>query len=288
MELTDVLADLYLRAPAEFVTVRTARVQTARDDGDTALARRIGKLPKPSTAAWLTNLLVARRTGDVDDIIELGSLIRDAEKGMDAGELRLLGKQRLQLIRALARQGKELASEAGHTCSAAAMLEVEQTLHAAMSDPAAAEALRSGRLLRALSSNGIEPVDVDGAVVEPSVQTTRQPRPALRVVENRPSARQLDEAAKKSEEAAERAAEAEKERAALREKRTAIAELRLTLTKEHQELTDRLSALDADLAAAQREDDALSRAAASADHRADVAARAAERAAERLRSLRGE
>ena len=286
MELTDVLSDLYLRAPAEFVAVRAARVGTARDDGDAELARRIAKLPKPSTAAWLSNLLAARRAADLDGISDLGALIRNAEKGMDAGELRLLGKQRLQLIRALAKQGKELAAEAGHTVSAAAMLELEQTLHAAMSDPAAADALRSGRLLRALSSNGIEPVDVDGAVVEPSVATSRQPRPALRVVENRPSARQLSAATKKAEEAAARAAEAEEERAALREKRTAVSELRLRLAKERQDLSDRLSKLDEDLAAAGRQDDALTRAAASADQRADVASRAAERAAERLRSLR--
>jgi hypothetical protein len=286
MELSDVLADLYLRTPSEFVTVRTARVRTARDDGDTELARRIGRLSKPSAAAWLTNLLVARRTAEVDEIIELGAMIRGAEKNLDAGELRQLGKQRLQLIRALARQGTGLADAAGQTVSAAAVLEVEQTLHAAMSDPAAAEAVRSGRLVRALSSTGIEPVDVDGAVAEPMVPTVRQPRPALRVVESKPSARQLADAEDKAAEATRRAADAEEERAALRAQRTALAEHRARLASERQEIADRLSQLDQELAAAGREDESLSRAAASADHRADVAARAAERAAERLRSLR--
>jgi chromosome segregation ATPase len=286
MELSDVLSDLYLRTPAEFVAVRTARVRTARDDGDAELARRIGRLPKPSAAAWLTNLLVARRTAEVDDIVDLGALIRSAEQGMDAGELRQLGKQRLQLIRALAKQGSDLAAEAGQKVSAVAMVEVEQTLHAAMSDPAAAEAMRSGRLVRALSSNGIEPVDIDGAVAEPTVATVRQPRPALRVVENRPSARQLAEAEKKAEETQARADEADAERAAVRAERTALGEHRRQLAQERQEAADRLSKLDDDLAAVAREDESLGRAAASADHRADVAARAAERAAERIRSLR--
>jgi hypothetical protein len=286
MELTDVLSDLYLRAPSEFVAVRTARVRTARDDGDAELARRIGRLSKPSAAAWLTNLLAARRTSDVDDIVELGALIRDAEKNLDAGELRQLGKQRMQLLRALAKEGRKLATEAGQNVSAAAMLEVEQTLHAAMSDPAAADAVRSGRLVRALSSNGIDPVDIDGAVAEPSVPTARSSRPALRVVERKPSARQVAEAEQKAEEARTRAAEADAERAAVREKQTALSERRVQLARERQEAAGRLARLDDELASVEREDDTLRRAATSADHRADVAARAAERAEERLRSIR--
>jgi hypothetical protein len=286
MELTDVLSDLYLRAPSEFVAVRTARVRTARDDGDAELARRIGRLSKPSAAAWLTNLLAARRTTDVDDIVELGALIRDAEKNLDAGQLRQLGKQRMQLIRALAKEGRELATEAGQKVSAVAMLEIEQTLHAAMSDPAAADAVRSGRLVRALSSNGIDPVHLDGAVAEPSVQTVRSSRPVLRVVDNKPSARQVAEAEQKAEEARARAAEADAERAAVREKHTALSERRVRLARERQEAADRLAQLENELASVEREDDALRRSAASADHRADVAARAAERAAERLRSIR--
>ncbi|HEV7848248.1 MAG TPA: hypothetical protein VGO88_02840 [Mycetocola sp.] len=286
MQLTDVLSDLYLRAPSEFVAVRTARVRTARDDGDPELAKRIGRLPKPSAGAWLTNLLAARHATEVDDIIELGALIRDAEKNMDAGELRQLGKQRLQLIRALAQQGKALAAEADQKVSAAAMLDVEQTLHAAMSDPAAAEAVRSRRLVRALSSSGIEPVDVDGAIAEPTVDIVQAPRPALRVVKDRPSARRIEEAEKKAEEAKDRAAGADAERSAIREQRTALAEHRARLARERQEASDRLAALDGQLASAGREDDSLRRAAASADHRAGVAARAADRAAERLESLR--
>ncbi|SFO00648.1 hypothetical protein [Mycetocola miduiensis] len=286
MDLTDVLSDLYLRAPTEFVTVRTARVQAARDDGDAELAKRIGRLSKPSTAAWLMNLLAARRTTDVDDIVELGALIRDAEKNMDAQDLRQLGKQRIALIRALARQGEALAAEAGQKVSAAAMLEVEQTLHAAMSDPAAADAARSGRLVRALSSNGIEPVDTDGAVAEPSVIIERASRPALRVVEDASSPRRLAEAEKKAEAAAAAAAAAKDEREGVREKHRALAGHRAELTRERQDLTARLSKLDEELSAIEREDDALRRAAASVDHRLDVAKRAADRAAERVASLR--
>lgn len=286
LELTDVLADLYLQTPSAFVSVRTERVKSARNDGDAELARRIGRLPKPSVAAWLANLLTARRTAELDDLVELGALIRDAEKNLDAAEMRQLGKQRLQLIRALAQQGKKLAGEAGQKVSPAALLELEQTLHAAMSDPAAADAVRSGRLLRSLTSNGIEPVDVDDAVALPEVALPRAARPVLTVVEKKPPARVVAEAEKKAEEALARVAEADAERAAIRDKRTALAGRRAELTGEREELAEQLSALDRELAKAERDEIALGREAASADHRADVAARAAERATERLRSLR--
>ncbi|MET4637014.1 transposase [Mycetocola sp. 2940] len=286
LELTDVLADLYLQTPSEFVSVRSDRVRAARGDGDAELARRIGRLPKPSVAAWLANLLAARRTAEVDELVDLGALIRDAEKNLDAAEMRQLGKQRLQLIRALAQQGKQLASEAGQKVSPAAMLELEQTLHAAMSDPAAADAVRSGRLLRSLASNGIEPVDVDDAVALPEVAVARASRPVLSVVEKKPSARAVAEAEKKADDALARVAEADAERAAIREKRTALAGRRAELARERDDLAERLSALDRELASTEREENALSRDAASADHRADVATRAAERATERLRSLR--
>lgn len=286
VDLTDVLADLYLQTPAEFVAVRTARVRSARDDGDPDLGRRIGRLPKPSTAAWLANLLAARRTAEIDELIDLGALIRGAEKNLDAVQMRQLGKQRLQLIRALAQQGKRLAADVGQTVSAVAVVQLEQTLHAAMADPAAADAVRSGRLIRALTSNGIDPVDVDGAIAMPAVAVARHSRPPLSVVEHQPSARVVAEAEKKADEAAARAAEADAERATIRAERQALAENRARLSRERQEAADRLAELDRSLAKAEREETALGRAAASADHRADVAARAAERAAARLRSLR--
>lgn len=286
LELTDVLADLYLQTPGEFVAVRAARARTVKDDGDAELARQIARLPKPSVGAWLANLLAARRTNEIDNLVDLGALIRDAEKNLDAAEMRQLGKQRLQLIRALAQQGKQLASDAGQKVSPAAMLDLEQTLHAAMADPAAADAVRSGRLLRALTSNGIDPVSVDDAVALPEVAVARAARPRLAVVENRPSARAVADAEKKADEALARAAEADAERAAIREKRTALAEHRAELNRQRQELADRVSELDRGLASAERDENALSRAAASADHRADVASRAAERATERLRALR--
>lgn len=285
-ELSEVLQDLYLRTPTEFVSVRKARARSAKDGGNAELARQISRLQKPATGAWLVNLLVARRADDIDQILELGASLRDAEKNLDGDDLRQLGKQRLQLLRALARQGRDLAEKDGQKVSAAAISDVERTLQAAMTDPHAADAVLSGRLVRALSSNGIEPVDLDGAVAEPSVSTPRSRRPALRVVENKKSAEQIAEAERKATEALARAADADSERDAVRKKRTALSEHRIELGKRRQALEDEIAELARDIAATEREDESLGRAAASAAHAAEVAGRAAERASERLRRLR--
>lgn len=288
MDLGDVIVDLYLQAPADFVAVRTDRARVARELGDADQARLIARLTKPSAAAWLVNLLSARKSAEIDQLVELGRDMREAEKDLAAGDLRRLGRQRMLLIRSIAGLGKDLAADAGHRISSAALAEVEQTLQAAMSDEAAADAVRSGRLVRSLSSNGIEPVDVDGAVAAPSVPVPRSERPALRPVESAAAERRLAEAEERAATARKRAEAAEEARREIRARRTALAERRLALDADRTELSDRLAALDREIASADRDDDAFARAATSADHDADVAGRAAERAEERLKSLRND
>lgn len=285
MDLDDVLVDLYLRAPAEFTAVRASRVAAAKDDGDPDLARKIGRLPKPSASAWLVNLLASRKSAEIDQLIALGAEMREAESELDAGDLRRLGKQRLLLIRSIAAIGKDLAARAGHRMSAAALIEVEQTLHAAMADDRAADAIRSGRLLRGLTSSGIDPVDLDGAVALPSVIVERAPRPSLHAVDDEESGRRLAEAEAKARDARSSATAAEDARSELRGRRTALGERRLALGVERERLEAELARVEQDLTSLDRDDAALGRAAASADRTADVAVRAAERAEKRLADL---
>ncbi|MET1053563.1 MAG: hypothetical protein ABWX65_13085 [Mycetocola sp.] len=286
MDLGDVLVDLYLRAPAEFVATRTQRATTARAEDDVDGAKQISRLPKPSAAAWLMNLLAARKTVEIDELVALGAQMREAEKDLDAADLRRLGKQRLTLIRSIARLGHDLAVEAGHRMSPAALTDLEQTLQAGMADAAAADAIRSGRLVRALTSNGIDPVDLDGAVAMPSVLVKRSTRPALRPVEDAASVRRLADATERAERARSAASAAQKARSDLGERRTAVSERRRVLRADREELTARLADIDREIAGVDREDDAIRRAAASADKDAEVAARAVERAEQRLSDLK--
>ena len=155
MELDEVADELYGVPPEEFTAVRKERETAARADGDRELARAITGLGKPSTAAWVCNLLVRARPDEVDGLLELGGLLREAQEGLAGDQLRQLDVQRRQLVAALTRQARALAFEQGHRVTEAVATQVEETLRAAMTDPDAGEALRSGRLTSAMSYSGL-------------------------------------------------------------------------------------------------------------------------------------
>ncbi|MGY1884252.1 hypothetical protein ACI799_02955 [Blastococcus sp. SYSU DS0753] len=167
MEFDEVADELYEAAPGEFVALRTERQREARAAGDKALAKEIAALPKPSTAAWVCNLLVRAHREEIEGLVELGDLLRGAQENLAGDELRALNTQRGQLLNALTRQAAALARERGHPVSASVSGQVEETLRAAMADPDAGAALLTGRLTGAMSYSGL------GTVA---------PRPALRLV----------------------------------------------------------------------------------------------------------
>jgi hypothetical protein len=164
VDLARVAHELYGVLPTEFVELRTQRAKQADDK---QLSAAVRGLAKPSMAAWVVNQLVRHRTDQVEELIELGAALREAQSGLDGAELRRLDQQRRQLTRAVALQGQELAAELGQSVSQPAAVQIADTLHAAMADPDAAEAVRTGRLTRALSATGFGPVDLDGAVAAP-------------------------------------------------------------------------------------------------------------------------
>ena len=104
MELEDVADELYAVPPEEFIALRTARADEAKAEGDRPLAKAIGSLPKPSTAAWVCNLLVRAHREEIEGLVELGDLLRDAQHNLAGDQLRALNTQRGQLLNALTRQ----------------------------------------------------------------------------------------------------------------------------------------------------------------------------------------
>jgi hypothetical protein len=61
VDLDEAAGELYGLPPEEFTAARKEREAAARGDGDRELARAIAGLGKPSTAAWVCNLLVRAR-----------------------------------------------------------------------------------------------------------------------------------------------------------------------------------------------------------------------------------
>ncbi|MCS5513487.1 hypothetical protein NY537_12125 [Curtobacterium flaccumfaciens pv. betae] len=164
MEFADVARELLLVAPQDFVAERTARQRAARRD-DRALATAIGQLRKPAPAAWVIDLLA--HDGALDDAVDLGPALRKAQADADPDAIRTLRRQRTEVVDALAQAGADLASDAGHPVTPAVLEQVRSTIEAAMADPHAGAAVRSGLLVTALESVGFDAVDLDGALADP-------------------------------------------------------------------------------------------------------------------------
>src|SRR3954465_14189771 len=155
MDFDEVADELYEVPPEEFIALRTARQEEARADGDKVLATAIGALPKPSTAAWVSNLLVRAQRPEIEGLVELGELLREAQQNLAGDAMRALSSQRSQLLGALTRQASALARARGHRISSSFPDQVEETLRAAMAAPEAGEALLPGRLTSPMSYSGL-------------------------------------------------------------------------------------------------------------------------------------
>ncbi|MGC4757395.1 hypothetical protein [Micromonospora trifolii] len=298
----ELVQQLYRTPPDRFVAARDAAVAEARRSGDPTTARQLGRLRRPTVAAWLVNLLSIRRPELVADLVQLADALRVAQRELRGPRLRELSAQRRAVVGALVAEVRKLAAAEPDAppASRLPLAEVEATLNAAFSDVEVAEQVRAGRLLRAASYAGFGEV----------------PRPQLRLVtgedeereEERPARRPgpqrgRAEAAPRTDRAAERAEQAE--RAAQRAARAERARQRRALDRElakaqadqeraEAELTEAtgqerdgaavLDGLEAELAELERR-----RAVAEQDlSRAKLARRAAERAVTVARRRAGE
>lgn len=218
-ELLDIAAELYGLPLADFTPERDARAKGLKG---TPLAGPVKELKKPSTAAWVVNLLVRHETSQVEEVISVGALLREAQSGMDAGQLRELTRQRRQLTAAVTTRARGLAREHGLRVTEAVATQVEATLTAAMIDESAAQAVRSGLLVSALSATGVDAVDVSAVVALPEAvgfevpEVVPPPPEPLRAVPDLPDTTALDEAREALSEAetALSGAEANRDKAA--------------------------------------------------------------------------
>lgn len=157
MDIDEVADELYGLDPAEFVEARKARVTQVRKEGDRELATAIGKMRKPTLVAWVVNNFAREEPEQVEELLELGEALRDAQRHLSGDDLRALTTQRQRVIRAMARRAGELAATRGQQVSETAAREVGQSLHAALADPEIADLVRAGRLVTAASYSGMGP-----------------------------------------------------------------------------------------------------------------------------------
>src|SRR4030095_1842134 len=155
-ELDEIVRELYVLPPTNFVAARNALVRPAKAAGSRDVAERLQRLRRPTRSAWLVNLL-ARDPIAMQRLSALGRELRDAQTGLAGAELRSLAEQRRQLIADLLDRAQAHAAESGVRLTPGVLSEVEATLQAALVDLAGALTIRNGRLVRPLSHSGFGP-----------------------------------------------------------------------------------------------------------------------------------
>lgn len=264
-DLRSIARDLYGRPLSEFIAARKA---AADDAGDKELAKQVKALRKPSAAAWAVNALAREQADLIEEVVELGEQLRDAQADADGSRTRLLDRARRDLTRQALDEAAQLAKTSGGTLSEQAAAGVEETLRAAMTDPDAANAVQDGLLVTTFSASPFEPVDLTDVVAIPPEGA----RPRTKKVKQGPTQlerKRLEAAEAKVEKARRRAKVAGDELESLIEEREELQEGLVELRK-------KAKAIEREIAESEK---ALDRADAAAD-RAEEAEREAQRALE--------
>lgn len=260
-DLLSIADELYGLSLPEFTPARDAK---AKELKGTDLGKQVKALKKPSTAAWVVNLLVRRETEQVDQVLTVGAALREAQATMSGDELRTLTRQRRQLTAAVTTQARRVAKDAGTKVTEAVADQVEATLTAAMIDEQCGLAVRSGLLVAALTTTGLDPADVAAAVAVPEALGFSAParaaeppaRPDLHVVPDPEADRKAIAAAEEKLEAAEaELAEATGARAEVQASYDELEARSLQLQAEIDELRGKIAELES---TAEEVDDELS------------------------------
>jgi hypothetical protein len=175
-DLLEIADELYALPLSEFTPTRDARAKELKGE---AVGTQVKALRKPSTAAWVVNLLVRREAEQVDQVLAVGEALREAQAAMSGDALRALTKQRRQLTAAVTLQARRLAADEEVKVTQAVADQVEATLTAAMVDENCGKAVRSGLLVVALATTGVDEVELAKAVALPdALGFTATPREA--------------------------------------------------------------------------------------------------------------
>lgn len=231
-DVEEMLDELYVLPPPEFVPRREELAAAARTAGRADDAKRLRAARRPPLAAWAANLLRRSRPEEAERFLELGQALREAYSSLDAGGMKELSAQRRRLVGQLSRQAAGLAREAGHPLSDAVQRDVETTLDAVLADLEAADQWATGRLERTLTPPSEFPAGAPPA--DAARPRTAEP-PARRAPGRTRQRDDLAERRKERQERLERAraeAEAAEQRLAERRDERAEAEAALRTARE--------------------------------------------------------
>ncbi|MET9364541.1 hypothetical protein ABZX93_26980 [Streptomyces sp. NPDC006632] len=286
--------ELYGLRPDEFTAERDACAARARSAGESAVAKEIKALRKPTLVVWAANLLARSDADRTRRLLELGQALREAHRALAGEELRELSHQRHAVVAAMARQARELAEEAGQPVSEAVQHGVEEILHTVLADPETARTWAGGVLTKtpppAVGFAGLEPAP--GATAPaPTAKAApaHKPRQADTKADTKANTKADTEAGKRAQAQADRTAQAYREaddELALAREAWALSRSRLDeLDRQIAGLQGRLETARAERGHRATEADAAARRHQQADHRAKVTRTAAEQARAELDAL---
>jgi len=244
----DELDRLYGVRPEEFTGLRTELAAAAKKRGDAAAAKLISGARKPTTAAWVVNLLVHTNADVKESLTDLRERLRAAHATMDGAAIRELSAEQRSLVDQLARAAFEGAEVSNP--SATLREDVVGTLQAAVADPDVAD--RLGRLAKAEQWSGFGDFGAS-AVVSTTARSSKggSMSDKTRAKPRRDKADHDSESARKVEEAKAALAAAEQAKddadSQLSDSQTDLAVARLR----RDEMRQRLDEAERNLAAAE-------------------------------------
>ena len=227
--LADAKAELYRADPDDFMPLRQELAARAREAGESAAAKQITALRKPTRSAWVVNRLVRADPEVTERLAALAAELRDAGASMDGGRIRELSAARARLVDELTRQ----ALDDLPAPPAAVREEVTATLDAALADPEVAANL--GTLVRAAQWAGFGLAGGAPAPTAPAAKT-RKPAPAEPSAERERRHREKIMEAERAVAEADRAADAAN--AAEQQLQDAVRRLEAELAQARQQLAE--------------------------------------------------
>lgn len=161
-DLQDGLDRLYGAPLEDFIAERTRLAKELRGDGDRETAEEVGKLTKPTAAAWALNHVAREEPDAVEEWLDAARALREASAAPAEGdELRdAIAAHREATVR-LTNVARDRAEPSGKPLSAAMVERVRALLRSATSDEDAFERLRAGRVTE-------EPASAELALAAPS------------------------------------------------------------------------------------------------------------------------
>ena len=151
-DAVDEVADrLYELDPEDFVGARDKAAKEIRARGDTAGAKAVKALRRPTVAAWAVNRFVRVHHEELAEFLDLTTELSDAQQKAMAGgkaDLRGLSERRQRMMDQLVKQTLAIIEAAGRS-STADEDDIVRTFQAS-NDPDLANQLRDGRLVNVL------------------------------------------------------------------------------------------------------------------------------------------